>query len=631
VNNSFFSDANRYYANGEATQYAQQFGQHIWFTAPSGTAGNAISFTQAMTLAANGNLLIGTTSDNGSKFQVTGGATFSSSVQLTGNGSSLSTTYGGVTTSNLFTTTTGAVLSVDGDWAIKFKYSGVSGTDMLSLASTGATFSSSVTMGGDLALTPNDSAIAFSSGAGRFFTGGAERMRITSGGNVGIGTTSPSSPLSFGKSVYGAPSSEDFFRIKFEDFGGTNNDVGIGQPATSCLGFNTAAAGYTSFNEGTNGERMRIAAGGNVGIGTTAPNSLLEVNKTITFSSIDTYAQLVVKTTSGANGKLLNIGVDETNNVSFIQSLNRGTDAMPLSLQRYGGNVGIGTASPSSNSKLAISNGGANGFEFDVVGASTELRSYNRSTSAYTDLSIIANNILFGNPGGERMRITSGGQLIVGDTSSPSTGFKIDSNGSINIRNGFGLVSRTSSTELWGLGDTDFNVLRSGVFGIATFTARDMFFATNNTERMRITSAGDVLVNATATTQGAKFYVNGIGAFGSVYVGALGTGTVYSNAGFLTNTNPSDYRLKNTIKPLTYGLNEVMQLNPKSFYYNDNATNLKYGFIAQEVKEIMPDLARKLDENSDYLGLETEGIFVTLVNAIKEQQAQINELKSQIK
>ena len=52
-----------------------------------------------------------------------------------------------------------------------------------------ATFASSVTMGGDLALTPNDSAITFSSGAGRFFTGGVERMRITSGGQVFIGTT----------------------------------------------------------------------------------------------------------------------------------------------------------------------------------------------------------------------------------------------------------------------------------------------------------------------------------------------------------------------------------------------------------------------------------------------------------
>jgi hypothetical protein len=39
---------------------------HQWFNAPSGTAGNAITFTQAMTLDASGNLLVGTTGTNGS-------------------------------------------------------------------------------------------------------------------------------------------------------------------------------------------------------------------------------------------------------------------------------------------------------------------------------------------------------------------------------------------------------------------------------------------------------------------------------------------------------------------------------------------------------------------------------------
>jgi len=42
--------------------YQQATGQHIWYNAPSGTAGNAISFTQAMTLDSSGNLLVGTTS-----------------------------------------------------------------------------------------------------------------------------------------------------------------------------------------------------------------------------------------------------------------------------------------------------------------------------------------------------------------------------------------------------------------------------------------------------------------------------------------------------------------------------------------------------------------------------------------
>jgi len=55
--------AYNYIGTGNATRYDQAGGQHQWFTAPSGTAGNAISFTQAATLTANGNYLLGTTTE----------------------------------------------------------------------------------------------------------------------------------------------------------------------------------------------------------------------------------------------------------------------------------------------------------------------------------------------------------------------------------------------------------------------------------------------------------------------------------------------------------------------------------------------------------------------------------------
>ena len=62
--NIFFNASNQaIYLNSQAaTSYAQASGSHYWYTAPSGTAGNAISFTQAMTLDASGNLLVGQTS-----------------------------------------------------------------------------------------------------------------------------------------------------------------------------------------------------------------------------------------------------------------------------------------------------------------------------------------------------------------------------------------------------------------------------------------------------------------------------------------------------------------------------------------------------------------------------------------
>jgi hypothetical protein len=61
ANRVFTGSQDLYLNSGNATAYQQVNGTHSWFTAPSGTAGNAISFTQAMALDASGNLLVGKT------------------------------------------------------------------------------------------------------------------------------------------------------------------------------------------------------------------------------------------------------------------------------------------------------------------------------------------------------------------------------------------------------------------------------------------------------------------------------------------------------------------------------------------------------------------------------------------
>jgi hypothetical protein len=66
TNNTYYASGFfRYIGNDEATMLEQIDGAFKFYTAPSGTAGNAISFTQAMTLDASGNLLVGTTSTFG--------------------------------------------------------------------------------------------------------------------------------------------------------------------------------------------------------------------------------------------------------------------------------------------------------------------------------------------------------------------------------------------------------------------------------------------------------------------------------------------------------------------------------------------------------------------------------------
>ena len=74
--NAIYNAGWTYKTTAAATYYNQQGGAHVWATAPSGTAGNAITFTQAMTLDASGRLLNGITGAIGSnKLQVLGSLT----------------------------------------------------------------------------------------------------------------------------------------------------------------------------------------------------------------------------------------------------------------------------------------------------------------------------------------------------------------------------------------------------------------------------------------------------------------------------------------------------------------------------------------------------------------------------
>jgi hypothetical protein len=88
LGNNWYIDGtgNKYIATAAATLYAlTTTGQHQWFNAPSGTAGTAITFTQAMTLDASGNLLVGTTSQlysNNGKFTVLSSSTTSQAVNF---------------------------------------------------------------------------------------------------------------------------------------------------------------------------------------------------------------------------------------------------------------------------------------------------------------------------------------------------------------------------------------------------------------------------------------------------------------------------------------------------------------------------------------------------------------------
>jgi hypothetical protein len=130
----------RYISPSFACQYRQQSGDHYWYNAPSGTAGDPITFTQAMTLDGSGNLIVGGTSP------------FSSS---SGRGN----------------------ISINGtDSVLAFGNSAVSSAYIY-------------------CNTSNFEVSAIGSRYINFLTSGTERARITSAGDVGIGTTTPAYKL----------------------------------------------------------------------------------------------------------------------------------------------------------------------------------------------------------------------------------------------------------------------------------------------------------------------------------------------------------------------------------------------------------------------------------------------------
>jgi hypothetical protein len=113
-----------------------------------------------------------------------------------------------------------------------------------------------------------------------------------------------------------------------------------------------------------------------------------------------------------------------------------------------------------------------------------------------------------------------------------------------------------------------------------------------------------------------------------VQILSLGTGTVYSNGGTLTNTNPSDETLKKNIISLDASIDD---LNPVQYEWNNPkmGVGIKYGFLANEVIEIFPDICSswKTDEEDEEdgipkvkLGMDTVSLIPIIVSAMKKMK-----------
>ena len=183
--------------------------------------------------------------------------------------------------------------------------------------------------------------------------------------------------------------------------------------------------------------------------------------------------------------------------------------------------------------------------------------------------------------------------------------------------------------------------------------ARALAFETGITERMRITSGGNLCLNTTSTINNAAFInikanpstnwciatqalvTNSYNA--AVFFNVAGTdvGTIVPSASSTAYNTSSDYRLKENIAPMTGALATVAQLKPCTFKWKATGESTQ-GFIAHELQAVVPDCvtgekdAVDAEGNPVHQGIDTSFLVATLAAAIQELKAELDATKAEV-
>jgi hypothetical protein len=415
-------------------------------------------------------------------------------------------------------------------------------------------------------------------------------MRIDETGNVGIGTAAPTASI---RLTLTAASDASPYQLRL---GHTDNSYNIGRNASSgLLAFYGTQSGYNGYIfGGVNGERVRIDAIGNVGIGI-APAARLHIKQAangtsngIRFERSDTTAHSVMY-----------MGGDDD---LYIQNQANGdinwyTNAAAAMTLKADGKLGIGTAAPATYGTLAVRLSTSTSVPvlgMSVTGTSPLLNHYiTDSGSTVRTL----NQIVFGT--GSTNSANYQGYLAFKTASSaatPAERMRIDSSGNLLV----GTIS-----------------LNGGTGGI-----------TNNL------SVGTT--RNTGATAGKFWKFPYVDTNNSCYIVNNSNAGVYIADGNTSWTANSDERLKDIIEPIVNAAEKVSSLRAVIGKFKTDEEGKRRSFlIAQDVQAVLPEAvtASKLpnsEDNTEYLGITYTEVIPLLVAAIKELSDQNIALTNRI-
>jgi len=478
-----------------------------------------------------------------------------------------------------------------------------------------------------------------------FATNNTERLRITSDGKLGLGTSAPASKLDIQDtsgttnapviiqniSALSSGTVANGFgpaiRFQGEDAGGANRDMAyVSSVYTNASTVDTALTFYTRDNLGALTEKVRIDEQGRVGIGTTAPSHRLHVldNTNNVFLQVEAtgtakYAQINLRGTSTANY------ISSDDDLAFYA--NAGERARIDS----SGRLLVGTSTAFSSTRNAYESEATPTRVEYVATATNSVNNgfgvYNFSSSGYApnlDLCASKSN-------------TVGGHSVV----SSDQAF-----GHINFGGSDGTQFRTGATIL---GAAD------GTPGSGDMPGKLVFSTTPDgsaspVERVRIRSGGtvDMFVDAGALNSRSSFAAS---ASEYLYIGRhsatnTNTGTlsfaVYTN-GNVVNTNNSygaisDIKLKENIVDAGSQWDDLKALQVRKYNFKEGQTHTQIGLIAQEVELVSPGLVSESpdrDEEGNDLGTVTKSVnysvlYMKAVKALQEAITRIETLEAEV-